>query len=132
MWLWCLIAFFLGFTRELDLHKAFGSTGENVVIALMGSMGAVVMVLTFWHFRYIITALKEGNVLITIFFMGIIYMGAGFLFDGSVLGKRLVFEFITMGFAKLCEETFETIGAVLACLAVIPFALKKNAVSTDP
>jgi len=149
LWIWCIFAFTLGCARELDLHKSLSKLGgmtmktdylddhsvslvlKIIMIAIMviligGMMGSLL-----WQHRRILRGIKSGHLLITIFLLGFIYMGFGFLFDGSVLGKKVVFPMIGRSFAKLCEEIFETIGAVLACLSVVPFFYKKNAPSID-
>jgi len=144
MWLWCFFAFFLGFTRELDLHKKleefFGLSwkvqwmGDSDVSIFLKVIIILLMILTvggmlgsvLWKHRSIIRELKAGNMLVSIFIMGMIYMAFGFLFDGSVLGNNGLFDLITRSYAKLCEEVFETIAASLACLAVLPFFYKKN------
>jgi len=148
LWLWCFFAFFLGFTRELDMHKKLEELGglswklkwmgdsdvsiflKLIIILLMvlmvgGMLGSVI-----WKRRSIMRELSSGNVLVTIFVMGMVYMAFGFLFDGSVLGNNGLFDIITRSYAKLCEEVFETIAACLACLAVFPYFTKKN-VSQD-
>jgi len=149
IWLWCFFAFFLGFTRELDLHKSLENMGgmtwkthwlgdqsvslflKIAIIALMicavgGMMGSLM-----WQHRRLIRGINAGHLLITLFMLGFIYMAFGFLLDGSVLGKKVFFPLIGRSFAKLCEEVFETIGAVLAFLSVVPFFYKKNSPSID-
>lgn len=148
VWLWCTFAFGLGFARELDLHKALESMGgmswktdwlgdhsvalylKVIIIGLMVSIVGGMLGSLIWQRRKIFRALQSGHVLITLFLLGFIYMGFGFLFDGSVLGKKVVFPIITRSFAKLCEEIFETIGAVIACLSIIPFFYRKNSPPT--
>jgi hypothetical protein len=150
MWLWCFFASFLGATRELDMHKKLdeisGITWKSeflndpsvsivlkvVLVACMltlviGMLGSVA-----YKHRSIIRELKAGNVMISIFLLGLIYMAVGFSLDGSVLGKKLFFPIITRSFAKLAEESFETIAAVLACLSVLPFFFRKNAIPDHP
>jgi hypothetical protein len=94
-----------------------------IIIAVIGfgMFGTVAM-----KHRSIIRELNAGNVMITIFIMGMVYMISGFLIDGSVLGNKLIFPLITRSFAKLCEESFETIAACLALLSVVPFFYRKN------
>ncbi|HLF18818.1 MAG TPA: hypothetical protein VI749_08005 [Candidatus Omnitrophota bacterium] len=149
LWLWCFMAFFLGFMRELDMHKALeninGMTWKVdwlgdasvsiflkiiIVVSMIGMVGGM-FGSVIWHRRQIIKALKEGNVLVTVFAMGMVYMAFGFLIDGSVLGKKLFFPVITMSFSKLCEEVFETLGATMAACAVVPFFCKKNVLSDN-
>jgi hypothetical protein len=144
LWWWCFFACFLGAARELDMHKKMdeisGITWKTdflgdaavplvlkvVLVAMMITMvGGMLGSVIFKH-RSIIREINAGNVLICIFVLGLIYMTFGFLFDGSVLGKPVLFPIITRSFAKLCEETFETIAACLICLSLVPYFYRKN------
>lgn len=150
LWLWSFFAFFLGVTRELDMHKKLdeisGITWKSeflgdpsvsivlkvVLVAAMLTMVVGMLGSAAYKHRSIIRELKAGNVMVSLFVLGFIYMAMGFLLDGSVLGKKVFFPIITRSFAKLAEESFETIAAVLACLSVLPFFLRKNAFSDHP
>jgi len=149
LWLWSFFAFFLGVTRELDMHKKFdeifGITWKSeflndpsvsivlkiVLIAMMVTIALSMFGSILYKHRSLIREVNAGNVMITVFIMGMVYMAVGFLLDGSVLGNKFFFSFLTRSFAKLCEEVFETVAACLACLSVAPFFYKKNAFSNN-
>src|SRR5262245_53585448 len=85
LWMWCFFAFFLGFTRELDLHKSLESLGgmswntswlgdesvslflKIVIIGLMIGAGGGMMGTLLWQHRRLIRGVKSGHLLITLF-----------------------------------------------------------------
>ena len=145
MWIWCFLAFFLGVTRELDMHKKMdeisGITWKSeflndpgvsvalkvALIAIMATIAIVMFGSLIYKHRSIIREINAGNVMVTLVVMGMVYMSSGFLLDGSVLGNKLFFGIISRSFSKLCEESFETIAACVFLIAVLPYFFRKNA-----
>jgi len=150
-WIWLFLSCTLGFTRELDMHKLVekisGMTWKTewlynsansiilqifmygMMISVVGGMlGSVV-----YNHKIILKEIKAGNILITLFTIGFIMMGAGFACDGSVFGKKLIYPIVGRDFGILMEEVLETSAAFICCMSIVPFfGKRKNLLTLTP
>lgn len=138
-WLWIMFAGILACTRELDMgnrvegYQGFSSLSQWIgwaaidvnpksalyfVMFIMGTMTFVVIGL---NLKKIIAELKQGNEVVTLICLGFGVMGLGFLCDGSSLGNSTIYPLITKNVGKYIEEIFETTGAIMFLMAILPY-----------
>jgi len=138
-WLWIMFAGILACARELDIgnrvegYQGFSSLSERIGWAaidvnpkfalyfVMFAMGTVMFVVIAVNFKKIIAELKQGNEMIALICLGFGVMGLGFLFDGSSLGNSTIYPIITRDVGKYIEEVFETSGAIMFFMAILPY-----------
>jgi len=138
-WLWIMFAGILAFTREMDTgnrikgFQGFSSLSERIGWAaidvnpkaalyfIMFVMGTMMFGVIAVNFKKIILEIRQGNEVVTLIFLGFGVMGLGFLFDGSSLGNSTIYPIITRDVGKYIEEVFETSGAIMFFMAILPY-----------